>query len=236
MIISMDDIKKLAPIKLLKKMPSLMFGLLLYSIAILTTLYSNLGMSPWDVFHMGIVNHTSLTLGQVSEITGFIILFISYLTGIVPGLGSAFNMIFIGIFVDLIEKLKIFKTPDNLIMQIIMLFIGIIVMGWATYFYLRVNLGAGPRDGLMEGLVKKLNKPVWLIRGVIELTVLVSGYFLGGPIGIGTLIIAGSIGISVQIAFRIGRYSPKGVKHMNLVDLYKTFTFKNVIIKEDSDL
>jgi uncharacterized protein len=234
----MNDKTKSIIIELLKKMPSLMFGLLLYSIAILTTLYSKLGMSPWDVLHMGIVNHTSLTLGQVSEITGFIILFISYLTGVVPGLGSAFNMIFIGIFIDLIEKLKIFKTPHNLIMQIIMLFFGIIIMGWATYFYLRVNLGAGPRDGLMEGLVKKLNKPVWLIRGAIELTVLVIGYILGGPVGIGTLIIASSIGFSVQLAFRIGRYNSKDAKHMNLVDLYKNFALRNVnnTINEESKM
>lgn len=62
-----------------------------------------------------------------------------------------------------------------------MLFLGIFIMDWATYFYLRVNLGAGPRDGLMEVLVKKSNMPVWLIRSIIEGSVLIIGYFLGGP-------------------------------------------------------
>ncbi|MEY8000110.1 hypothetical protein AB8U03_07845 [Clostridium sp. Mt-5] len=62
-----------------------------------------------------------------------------------------------------------------------MLFLGIFIMGWATYFYLRVNLGAGPRDGLMEVLVKKSNMPVWLIRSIIEGSVLIIRYFLGGP-------------------------------------------------------
>lgn len=207
--------------ELLKKMPSLMFGVLLYAIGILFTLYSKMGMSPWDVFHMGIVNHTSLTLGQVSQITGFIILFSAYFIGVVPGIGSACNMIFIGMFIDIIEKFKIFRTPDSLILQIIMLFTGIIIMGWATYFYLKVNLGAGPRDGLMEGLVKKVKKPVWIIRGIIEITVLVIGYILGGPVGIGTVIIAGTIGLSVQLAFKIGKYDSENVNHMNFVDLYK---------------
>lgn len=214
-------------IELLKKMPSLMFGLFLYAVAILFTLYSNLGMSPWDVFHMGVVKHSSLTLGQVSEITGFVILFAAYFVGVTPGLASVLNMIFIGVFIDLIDKLNIFKIPDSLIEQIFMLIIGIFLMGWATFFYLRVNLGAGPRDGLMEGLVKKLNKPVWMIRGTIEVTALILGYFMGGPVGVGTLITAGCIGFSVQFAFKVGGYSSKIAIHSNLVDLYRSFRPEN---------
>jgi uncharacterized protein len=218
----MEERTKSALIELLKKMPSLMFGLFLYSTAIMATLYSNLGMSPWDVFHVGLVNHTSLTLGQVNMITGFIILFASYFIGVTLGLGSVFNMIFIGVFIDLIENMKIFRTPDTLIGQIFMLIFGIFLIGWASYFYLRVNLGAGPRDGLMEGLVKKTNKPVWMIRGAIEGTVLIAGYFLRGPIGIGTLITAGCVGFSVQFAFRVGGYSSKDARHSNLVELYRS--------------
>ncbi|WP_369703999.1 hypothetical protein [Clostridium moutaii] len=77
--------------------------------------------------------------------------------------------------------MNIFKHPTGLVGEISMLFLGIFIMGWATYFYLRVNLGAGPRDGLMEVLVKKSNMPVWLIRSIIEGSVLIIRYFLGGP-------------------------------------------------------
>jgi uncharacterized membrane protein YczE len=211
---------KVVLIELLKKMPSLMFGLLLYSIGILCTLYSKLGMSPWDVLHMGIVYHSSLTLGQVSELAGLLILIACYFIGVVPGLGSVFNMIFIGLFIDIIEKFKFFSTPDSLLGQILLLILGIFIIGWATFFYLRVNLGAGPRDGLMEGLVKKLKKPVWMIRGIIEITVLIVGYFLGGPAGVGTIILAGCIGFSVQLAFKLGKYDSQSTNHMNLIDLY----------------
>lgn len=217
----MKNTKTVILVNLFKKMPSLMFGLLLYSIGILCALHSKLGMSPWDVFHMGIVNHSSLTLGQVSELAGCVILIACCFIGVIPGLGSVFNMIFIGLFLDLIEKFNFFKTPDSLLEQIFLLLAGIFIIGWATFFYLRVNLGAGPRDSLMEGLVNKLNKPVWLIRGTIEITVLIIGYFLGGPVGLGTIILAGSIGFSVQLAFKIGKYDSKSTKHMNLVDLYK---------------
>jgi uncharacterized membrane protein YczE len=217
----MEKNSTLYVVTLLKKMPTLFFGLLLYSIGILATLHSKLGMSPWDVFHMGIVNHSSLSLGQVSQLTGFFILALSYFIGVAPGLGSVFNMIFIGIFIDLIERLNVFSTPNNLIGRILMLLSGIIIIGWASYFYLKVELGAGPRDSLMEGLVKRFNKPVWMIRGAIELTVLLIGYFLGGPVGLGTLIITFTIGFSVQLAFRIGRYDSKSVQHTNLVQMYR---------------
>lgn len=216
-------------LKLLLKMPSLFFGFFLFAVAMLLALYSKLGMSPWDVFHMGIVNHSILSLGQTSQIVGFCVIMLSIFLGVIPGIGSIFNMIFIGIFVDLINNIGIFKTPESILGKILMLISAIIIMGIATYFYLQVELGAGPRDGLMEGLVRKLNKPVWLIRGSIEITVLIIGFFLGGPVGIGTVLLAVAIGPSVQFAFKIGKYDSKKAQHMNLVDLYKNIKGLNNI-------
>lgn len=208
-------------IELLLKMPSLFFGFFLCSIAILLALYSKLGMSPWDVFHMGIVNHSIFSLGQTTQIVGLCVVLLSIFLGVIPGIGSIFNMFFVGIFVDLINNTGIFKTPENMMGKILMLISSIILMGISTYFYLRVELGAGPRDGLMEGLVKKLNKPVCLIRGTMEITVLIIGLFLGGPVGIGTLVSAIGIGPSVELAFRIGKYDSKKAHHMDFIDLYK---------------
>lgn len=206
---------------LLFKMPSLFFGFFLFAVAILLTFYSNLGMSPWDVFHMGIVNHSILSLGQTSQLVGLVVVMLSILQGVIPGIGSILNMIFIGVFIDLINNTGILKTPGSMLDKILMLVLGILIMGVATCFYLQVKLGAGPRDGLMEGLVIKLNKPVWLIRGFIEITALVIGFFLGGPVGIGTLLLAVAIGPSVQLAFKIGKYDSKKAQHINLIDLYR---------------
>jgi len=217
----MNNIEKLTMI--LKKMPSLFFGLLLYAVAILLTLYSNLGVSPWDVFHVGVTRHVSLTFGQVSILTGFAIVALSVFLGVIPGLSSILNMIFIGVFIDVINSFSILATPSSLWGRIAMLLIGILMMGWATFFYLRVEMGAGPRDGLMEGLVKKLNKPVWMIRSIIELLALALGFAMGGPVGIGTLLIAFTIGLSVQLAFRIGGYSSENVQHLDLIQMHKLF-------------
>lgn len=215
-------------VTLIKKMPTLMFGLFLYAAGIVATLYSNMGMSPWDVFHVGIANHTPLTLGQVSQITGLVIIFLSYFIGVMPGLASIMNMYFIGLFIDVINSMGIFKIPATFLGGFLLLISGILMIGWATYFYLKVQLGAGPRDGLMEGLVKKIKKPVWIIRGAIEVTVLIIGYILGGPVGIGTIITAFTIGISVQWAFKVGKYDPKSTEHEDIIK-----TIENIKKKED---
>lgn len=219
----MNNFKKTL-LELIVKMPSLFFGFFLYAVGILLALYSRLGMSPWDVFHLGIVNHSVLSLGQASQVVGLVIILLSVFLGVVPGIGSILNMIFIGFFVDLLDHIGIINTPDSIFGCVLMLLAAIIIMEFATYFYLRVELGAGPRDGLMEGLVRRLNKPVWLTRGSIEITVLLIGFFMGGPVGIGTLLLAFLIGPSIQFAFKIGQYDSKKTKHVNIVDLFKGST------------
>ncbi|MBM7615210.1 putative membrane protein YczE [Alkaliphilus hydrothermalis] len=203
-----------------KKLPSLFFGLAVYALAVLLMRDAGLGMNPWGVFHMGVSNHTPLSLGQVTQLTGLVIIGLSLVVKMVPGFASICNMIFIGMFVDFIDSLGILKTPETLIGQILMLMAGIFLTGWASFFYLRPRLGAGPRDSLMEGLVRKTNKPVWMIRGIIEVSALTVGFLLGGPVGVGTLITATTIGFSVQFAFKMGRYDAKG-KHIDFLQLYK---------------
>ncbi len=218
--------KKQLLIDLIGKIPSLIVGLLLFSIAILLMLHSKVGMSPWDVFHVGIVNHTTLSLGQVSIIVGLIILIIACLTGMIPGIATILNMFLIGFFIDLIEKLNVFSTPSSYLLRLVMLAGGIVTIGFATLLYMRVNLGAGPRDMLMQGCLKYLKKPVWMIRGAIEVTVLTLGSIMGGLVGIGTVIIALSVGFSVQFAFKVGRYDPSSAVHMNLLEIYQILTNK----------
>ncbi|SDK01267.1 YczE/YyaS/YitT family protein [Natronincola ferrireducens] len=220
-------------VKIIKKLPSLFLGCFLFATGTVATLYGGLGMSPWGVFHMGIANHTPFTLGQVTQLLGLIILLIGYKMGRIPGLGTICNMIFVGGFMDLIEKLGVLRVPETLVGKFTMLAFGILISGWGSYFYLRVQLGAGPRDGLMEGLVKKLKKPVWLIRGTMETTVLILGYFLGGPVGIGTVITALTLGFSVQFAFRLGGYSPKKARHINFLEMFKLLSGKD-LCKETS--
>jgi len=129
-------------------------------------------------------------------------------------------MFFIGWFTDRSIEWWIVPRPTDPLEQAALLLLSVVLIGVGSLFYLRVQLGAGPRDGLMVGLVRSLNRQVWLIRGSIEVTVLVLGYLLGGPVGIGTVVTALTVGYSVQYSFKLGKFEGKSPQ-MNLWELYE---------------
>lgn len=208
------------------KLPSLFFGLFLFAAGSVSNLYSGLGMNPWGVFHVGLMAPLGLTLGQVAQLVGFFVLLGGWVLGFAPGFGTVMNMIFIGWFTDRIIELNIVPKPNDIVGQYLLLLTSVLCVGAGSLFYMRVQLGAGPRDGLMVGLVKKLDRPVSIVRGSIEVTVLVIGYLMGGPVGIGTIITALSIGYSVQYAFKFGKLKGKSPQ-MNLWELYGYLTKNN---------
>ncbi|SES70392.1 YczE/YyaS/YitT family protein [Anaerobranca gottschalkii] len=203
----------------LYKLPTLFFGFILCSLGI-TMMYKgrDLGLGPWDVLHTGIMNYLPLTFGQVSQMTGFIIILISSLLGVAPGIGTVLNMIFIGIFIDFFDNSPLLFTPQTFVGKLIMLILGVWILSIGIYFYLKCGLGAGPRDGLMLGLVKKTNLSVGRIKTFMEISVLILGALLGGQVGIGTIIVALTLGYSLQIVFTIGKYNSRDIIHRTLKD------------------
>ena len=210
----------------LVRLPSLYFGLFLFAAGMVTNLYSGLGMSPWGVFHVGISETSGLTLGQVTQIVGLAVLLLGWALGFPPGFGTVMNMFFVGWFTDRVIEWGLVPKPTDPLEQVMLLLLSVVLIGVGSLFYLRVQLGAGPRDGLMVGLVRRLDQQVWLVRGIIEVVVLVFGYLLGGPVGVGTIVTALTIGYSVQFAFRIGKYEGKSLQ-MNLWQLYDYLQGKN---------
>lgn len=203
----------------LYRLPSLYFGLFLYAAGTVTNLYSELGMNPWGVFHVGVSGISGLTLGQVTQIVGLVVLLVGWGLGFPPGFGTVMNMFFIGWFTDRIIEWNLVPQPTDPVGKVLLLLLSVVLVGIGSLFYMRVQLGAGPRDGLMVGMVKQLNKPIWLVRSGIEITVLILGYFLGGPVGIGTVVTALSLGYSVQYSFKFGKFDGKS-HQMNLWELY----------------
>jgi uncharacterized membrane protein YczE len=166
------------------------------------------------------MNIIDISFGQTTQVVGLGVLILGWVLGFPPGFGTVSNMLFIGYFIDIILGWGIVPKYDTLVLQLVQLVAGMAMIGVASYFYLRPKLGAGPRDGLMIGLVQKLDKEVSVVRAGIEVTVLVFGVALGGPVGIGTVITAVSIGYFVQLAFKLGKYD-KNSMHMNLYELAK---------------
>ena len=194
--------------------------IILFALGAVSNLYSGLGMNPWGVFHVGLSGSSELSLGQVTQLVGLVVLLLSWALGSPPGFGTVMNMFFIGFFIDLVISNGLIPKPVDIIWRAVMLGASIICIGSGSLFYMQVMLGAGPRDGLMVGLVRKLDKPIWMVRGSIEIFVLIIGWALGGPVGFGTVVTAITVGYSVQFAFKLGRFDPKS-RQMNLWELYQ---------------
>ena len=182
-------------------------------------LNSNLGLSPWDVFHQGVSNVVGVTIGQASIIVSIVFVIIGMMLGQKLGLGTILNMIIVGKLIDVIMAMNIIPVATNIISGIIMMIIGMLVMGFGCYLYIGCGLGCGPRDGVMIGLSKEVKKPIKYVRTSIEVTVLILGYILGGNVGVGTLISAIALGYSMQSMFKLFKFDAIKVNHKSLIEI-----------------
>ena len=215
--------------KIFKTILRLLLGFIIYGLAIVIMINANIGLSPWDVFHQGISLKLGLTMGQISIGVGVIIIIIDAFMGEGIGFGTIGNVLFIGTSLDIFQGLRIIPYANNLFEGIIMMIIGIILSAIATVLYLKPALGSGPRDGLMLAINKRSSKPVGTIRTIIELTVLIAGWLLGGSVGIGTIISGFGLGYAIQIAFRIGNIDSKTLTHKSIMDSIKSLKNKESI-------
>lgn len=201
------------------KLPKLVLGFTVIAIGINFSLYADLGTNPWGTFHQGISRISPISFGQATQLTGLIIILLSLLIKIYPGIGTILNMLLIGIIVDLLDKTGLFFVPELLVTKLAFLFIGMFLFNYGVYIYLSCGLGAGPRDGLLVGLVKYTGKSVSVIRPIIEVTVVLIGIFLGGSYGIGTIVNAFGGGYVLNVIFNYHRFNPKTVKQMVITEL-----------------
>ncbi len=202
----------------LQRLLRLFTGLFLYAVGIVLTINASLGLSPWDVFHQGLSNVLGITMGQASIGVGLILVIADSLLGERIGWGTLCNMLFIGLFMDLLMLNGIIPVSKGIVPGLLMASSGMFVIGIASYFYIGAGLGSGPRDGMMVALTKKTGRSVRFIRNAIELCVLVIGYFLGGFVGFGTLFMALAVGYFVQFAFKLFKFNVKSVQHRFIDD------------------
>ena len=198
---------------ILLKIPRLIIGYFLYALGIVMTINAQQGLGPWGVFHQGLSSQLNITFGVAVNIVGAVIVILDFILGERIGWGTIGNVIFIGTFIDLITVVNLIPVFENTFLSYLMMFIGMFTISLAAYFYLSARVGAGPRDGLMIALTKRANKPIGLVRGLIEVSALIIGYFLGGSVGWGTLIMSLGLGFFFQITFKMLKFDVKKVEH-----------------------
>lgn len=174
----------------------LVVGLLLYGFTMALMVQSGLGLDPWDVFHEGLTHHVPLTFGQVVIVVGAIVLLLWIPLKQRPGIGTMLNVLLIGLAAD--AGIALVPAPDELWARVSLLLLGIVGNGLAGALYINAALGPGPRDGLWVALVARTGISVRRVRTGIEVTVLATGFLLGGTVGIGTVLYALAIGPLVQ--------------------------------------
>lgn len=200
----------------IKNIIRVIFGFFLFALGIMITVKADFGLAPWDVFHIGLAERLGITFGTVVIIVGVIIIVINWFFKERIGVGTIMNVFMIGWFIDLIIYIDVIPTPQSYILKVIMILGGLFIIGIGTYYYLSAGLGIGPRDGLMVIIAKRSKKPIGLGRSLIEISVLIIGYFLGGKVWIGTVIISLFVGVFIQIVFKIFKFDPKKTEHKYL--------------------
>ena len=167
-------------------------GFMMYGFAIALMVDANIGASPWDVLAMGVSLNTPLSFGISTAVISVAVLILWIPLRQKIGIGSLLNGFTIGLWADL--GFVFTFTPDELWQRGLQFLVGMIMLAWATAMYISADYGPGPRDGLMTGLSRVTKWPLWIVRTLIEVTVVAIGWLLGGPVGAGTVIFALGIG------------------------------------------
>lgn len=184
-----------------KTLTILIIGLWIFGTGDAIIIAAGIGVAPWTVLAQGITEQIHISVGQATFLISLFVLILWTPLKERPGIGTILNVFIIASAIDIMEPYL--PTPEQYIYQIMQVFFGTILIGIGSGLYLTSNLGAGPRDGLMTGIQRITKLPIGRVRGVIELLVLILGFYLGGSIGEGTLIFAIFIGPIVAFSLQL---------------------------------
>lgn len=184
---------------MVRRWTKLLVGLLIYGLATALMIRSGLGLGPWDAFHLGLSRLVGMSVGMASIVVGLVILCATWFLRVRPGLGTIANMVLIGVFLDLLLPWipaagEWLALPYHLT--------GLVLTGVATGMYIAAELGKGPRDGLMLAVSERTGWSVRRSRTIIEVAVLGLGWWMGGTVGLGTLLFAFGSGPVTQWGLR----------------------------------
>ena len=175
----------------------LCIGLAIFGLGEGLLIISLTGASPWSVLAQGISINLGYSIGLVTFFVSLFALSLWIFLSQKPGIGTILNIIIIALMIDL--SIFYIDTPINYIGQLSMAVFAVLLVGLGSGIYLIANLGPGPRDGLMTGIQRKTNFPIAAVRAFLEITVVSIGWYLGGTVGIGTLLFAFGIGPAVAL-------------------------------------
>jgi hypothetical protein len=197
-------------------------GILMLSFGISLMVRADIGLGPWDVLHQGVSMRTGMALGTAIIVIGLLIMLLWIPLGERPGPGTVLNVLCVGLLVNawlgVLPVLEPGMLPSALLFpaQVAQMAAGIVIVGIGSGMYISSGLGAGPRDGVMMGLVRHTGLSVRVVRTMLELTALLVGWLLGGVVGIGTVMFALGVGPVIHTTLRIfHRWQAASAQHID---------------------
>ena len=212
----------------------IVFGLIIFALGVHLTIRADLGLAPWDCLGMGISYHTPLNYGLSMTLMSVIILIIDVLMKEKVGFGTIIDALLTGNFVQIFNDIDKLPKTKSIWGGIFVIIAGLALMAIGQYFYMKSAQCCGPRDALLVGLGKRLHKlPIGAVQIILWGTVLLIGWLLGGPIGIGTIVSTFGSGIVMQIIFSLIKFEPRKIEHNSVITTAKDLR-RNTYVKEQT--
>lgn len=197
-------------------------GLAVFSFGVHLTIYANIGLAPWDCLGMGIAKHTVLNYGLAMTAMSVIILCIDLLLKERIGYGTIIDALLTGNLVQLYNTLDPLPENHNMLLGILIMCTGFVFMAIGMWIYMKAGQCCGPRDSLLVGLGKRMPKiPIGIVEIILWAVVLLAGWLLGGPAGIGTLISTIGAGGIMQMVYSVIHFDPRDIHHRSVSEVTK---------------
>ena len=213
-------------IRIFQQWLRIVLGLLVFSFGVHLTIFANIGLAPWDCLGMGIAQHTPLNYGMSMTVMALLILGIDLLLKEKIGYGTVIDALLTGNFVQLFNDLNPFEENHSTLLGMALMLAGFVFMALGMYIYMRAEQCCGPRDSLLVGLGKRLPRlPIGIVEVLLWAAVLLTGWLLGGPVGIGTLLSTFGAGLVMQLVYSLLRFEPRSLRHQDIVTVTRHLLF-----------
>ena len=197
-------------------------GLLVFAFGVHLTIFANIGLAPWDCLGMGLAKHTPLTYGLAMTLIAVVVLVIDLLLRERIGFGTIIDALLTGNFTQMFNDLNPFPKNSSIPLGILLMLAGFVFMSLGMCVYMKAEQCCGPRDALMVGLGKRFPKvPIGVVEAVLWIAVLLAGWLLGGPVGIGTVLGTVGFGAVMQLVYNAIRFGPRNLQHKDVWTVVK---------------
>jgi uncharacterized membrane protein YczE len=208
--------------KVLSEWLRIVLGLLVFAFGVHLTIYANIGLAPWDCLGMGVSYHTPLNYGLSMTAIAVLILLIDLALRERIGFGTIIDALLTGNFVQLCNVLNPLPENRSLLLGILIMLSGFVFMALGMMIYMKAAQGCGPRDSLLVGLGKRMPRlPIGVVEIILWAAVVLIGWLLGGPVGIGTLISTFGAGAVMQLVYNVLHFEPRDIRHRDVFEVIR---------------